>query len=126
MQRIAGISIALNIEFAGELVRVGKNKYVYTEPKAGTANESDVDTSIPGYVGFYHSHAAFDPSLVSGGVDYNETFSSCSAPDQCDRSIADDSRKPAYVVTPSKKMKRYDPDKKKQQNGKVTEVGKAQ
>jgi len=123
MQQVATKSVAEGREYQGEIVSTPEG-YSSTEPRPGTQTGGTVNTGIPNYDGYYHSHGANDP-----GYD-NENFSSRDANGNfcCDKKIADGTGKPAYLVTPSQKMRRYDPDPNypaSQGNGVVTELGNA-
>jgi RHS repeat-associated protein len=117
MSSIYQASLADNQERGGEIVALGKGRYVYAPPRGGDVSGFELHANVPGYDGYYHSHGAKDPNYLS------EEFSSCSPPTSCDKSVADKYQKPGYLVTPSGRMLRYDPDPKKQQNGKTTDIG---
>jgi len=117
MRKIEKRSVKQDREYSGEIVKLGPGRYEYTAPQRGDQASSPVDTHVSDYDGYYHSHGANDPQYD------NEHFSGCTAPDTCDKSIADDTGKPGYVVTPSGRMLRYDPDPKKKQQGNVTQIG---
>lgn len=115
MRSVYSKSVKENREYAGEVVRLGAGKFVYTEGQGGTVASSPVDVGISGYAGFYHSHGA-----DSHGKYDDEHFSGAGG----DEEIADRTGKPRYVVTPKGAMLRYDPDpKKKPLAGTVTSVG---
>ncbi len=65
MKRIFKKSVKENKEYAGEIVKVGKGKYVYTTARGGTTANASVNTGVPGYDGYYHSHGGPDPRYDS-------------------------------------------------------------
>lgn len=112
MQDICEQSKKKNREYDGELTTRPDGKHTYSEPRKGDESHgSPIRTKTPGYDGYYHSHGA-----DSYGKYDDEHFS------PADKKIADNTCKPAYVVTPKNKMLRYDPDSKKKQMGPVTPI----
>lgn len=118
MQKIYKRSVNEDREYGGEIVEARNGKgYVYTHGRADREAAFTPNLNIKGYAGAYHSHGANNPKYD------NEVFSGCKAPDSCDKSVGDEFKQPIYLVTPSGKMLRYDPDPTGQQGGPTTAIG---
>jgi RHS repeat-associated protein len=94
-----------NREYAGMICETSNRTFIYTRPIRGTSNSSNTGLCLHGTTdaGDYHTHSAFDPSLVVGGVDYNERFS------PGDMASNDAAGYPGWLATPSRAIRRYDP-----------------
>lgn len=95
MSEILERSVTENREFAGEII-ADDNGYRYTPARRGSVAGATINIGISAYEGAYHSHGATDRRYLS------EVFS------DADRAIADRTRKPSFVVTPTGRMLRYD------------------
>jgi hypothetical protein len=100
-------------EFGGEIVQDSDGGFWYTGPRRGLRTQVTLYPRISGYEGAYHGHAGWTRKGA-------EVFS----PD--DMRIADEFGKPMYLVTPSGRMLRYDPDPERKRQGPVTEIGRVQ
>lgn len=112
MQSIYTKSVAEDREYVGDVVKEHSGDYNYTAGIRQGREGSEVDASVPGYEGYYHSHGA-----ASNGVFDDEHFS------DRDKLTADRYDKPAYVVTPSGRMLRYDPTPYHPTMGASTDIG---
>jgi RHS repeat-associated protein len=112
MQSIYTESVAEDREYVGDVVKENSGDYNYTAGIRQGREGSEVDASVPGYEGYYHSHGA-----PSNGVFDDEHFS------DRDKRTADRHDKPGYVVTPSGRMLRYDPTPYHPTMGGTTEIG---
>lgn len=113
LQSVYRRSVDENVEYGGEIVSTGNGRFRYTSPRRGTVDGVGINTNVPGYEGFYHSHGATDPNYDS------ENFSNN------DREIGDDTQKPAYMVAPSGRMRKYEPVQNQPLQGTETEIGVA-
>lgn len=97
------------LEYGGELLDLGQGVYTYTEPRTdGLAAGFTPDLGAPGYAGDYHSHGA-----SSFGRYGDEYFSSAANNhgDPGDIEGIEAAGQPGYLVTPSGRMLKYDPDR---------------
>jgi RHS repeat-associated protein len=106
-------SIQQNLEYAGEVCQQQNGTFIFTlgPANARTANSSDSGVCPPGTTeaADWHTHAAHDPTLVSGGFfgigrkDYNEKFSPGDKRDNNIKGV------PGYLGTPQGKIKVFIP-----------------
>lgn len=112
MRRNYRRSVQEDVEYGGEVVRRGSG-FRYTQ-RRGTEASVSIDTDARGYEAAWHTHGGPNPRYDS------EKFS------DNDRDIADNTEKPIYVVTPSGRMKRYEPDPNKNRMEPEAEIGQVQ
>ena len=114
MQSVNSTSVKENREYYGDLEKHIGGDYTYTPGVPLGEAGGVINTHVPGYEGYYHSHGA-----DSHGVYDDEHFS----PE--DKRVGDRHNKPAYLVTPSGRMFRYDPNPTTPLQGPVTQIGTA-
>ena len=112
MRDIYGPSVTKDREHGGELYKKPDGSFSYTEPREGGPHSVGIRPGCPNYEGYYHSHGA-----ESGPKYDDENFSGP------DKKLANDTEKPAYVVTPSGQMKKYDPSERGLFKNPVTNMG---
>ena len=118
MQRNYAASVRSDTEFGGEILEVRPGEYMYTA-RVGSVDGVDIETSTPGFSGAWHTHGDFRLGYGSERFSGGPQDGYC-----CDKAVGDETQGPVYLITPSARMLRYDPDPKRQQNGQVTEIGR--
>jgi hypothetical protein len=99
-------------EYGGEIVPDRKGGYRYTGPNGGQKASVGVDLANPDVTAGYHNHPPLE------GYDA-EHFSTSPG----DKQVSDDAQKSSYLLTPTGRILRYDPDPAREQNGPVTQIG---
>jgi Domain of unknown function (DUF4329) len=98
-------------EWSGEIISDPDGGFRFTKARTlSLPTQSIVYPGRPDYEGAYHNH----PGGVPGTLP-NE-FS------RGDKGLADDTKKPIYVLTPSGEIRRYDPDPARRGNGEESTV----
>lgn len=112
MQSVNATSIKENREYAGVIQKDSRGDFTYSKGIPLGVAGGRLDIHVPNYEGYYHSHGA-----NSHGQYDDEHFS------DPDKRAADRPDKPGYLVTPSGRMFRYDPDPTHKLRGPVTPIG---
>ena len=114
MEDIHKRSVSSDREYGGALYKKPDGSFSYTEPHRGDSHSVGIRAGCPKFEGYYHSHGA------ESGPKYNdEQFS------KTDKQIAINTGKPAYVVTPSGAMKKYNPAKRGFLKNPISRMGNA-
>lgn len=107
------------VEYAGWITQKGEKSFTYSEPSKGTKDSSDVPGRPPGGCAVFHSHVrgeTFSPppgffGNIGRSLRMGDVFT------------ADDLGVPMYLATPKGDIKCYQPDPKKNGEGRISTIG---